>query len=229
MAKNRLTRKQLLKEPDEFLTTASKLIRWAKENTRSLIVGACIFFGVVLFISFYIYFQQDRANKAETLLGQALAKYQTEMETQDASAALAAARSDFETLLSSYGGLSAGRLGTLIYGHICLAGQAYDDAISLYQKALTNFGIESSLHNVILNGLGTAYQQKGEYPRAVDYFKQLVDSPSPVLKDVALFNLGRLYGQLGQTEESRKAYQKLSSEFPQSMYANVVKEKVGNS
>jgi tetratricopeptide (TPR) repeat protein len=229
MAKNRVTRKKLLKEPDEFLTTAGKLIRWARENTRSLIVGACIFFGVVFFISFYSFFQQNRANAAETLLGQALAKYQTEIEAKDPSAALAATRSDFEALLASYGDRSAGRLGTVIFGHICLAGQAYEDAIAQYQKSLSYFGDDSSLYNVILNGLGTAYQQKGEYPRAVAYFKQLAAGSSAVLKDAALFNLGRLYGQLGQTEESRKVYQQLSTEFPQSMYANVVKEKVGDT
>ncbi len=226
MAKNRVKRKQLLKEPDEFLSTAAKLIRWAKENTKSLIVGACAFFVVVLLISAYGYFHQRRANTAHTLLGQALVNYQTEIETKDAPAALAAARSDFQAVLESYGDLSAGKLGSVLYGHICLAGQAYDDAISQYQNALTYFGAESSLHNVILNGLGTAYQQKGEYPRAVEYFKQLAAGSSPVLKDVALFNLGRLYGQLGQTEESRKVYRQLSTEFPQSMYANVVKEKV---
>ena len=163
-------------------------------------------------------------------MGQALAKYQAEIESKTASAdALAKVRSDFDALLASYGSLPAGRLGAVLYGHICLAGGAYDDAIAHYQESLAKFGPESSLGNVILNGLGTAYQQKGDYPRAVTYFKQIVDGSSAVLKDVALFNLGRLYGQLGQTEESRKSYQQLSTEFPQSMFANVVKEKIGNS
>lgn len=229
MAKNRVTRKKLLKEPDEFLTTAGKLIRWGKDNTRTLVIGGCIFFGVVLLISGYSVFKQRKANTAEILFGQALNKYQVEIATKDASAALEATRSDYDALLASYGGQPAGRLGAVLYGHICLAGRAYDDAIAHYQESLTYFGTDSSLGNVILNGLGTAYQQKGEYPQAVVYFKQIADGSSPVLKDVALFNLGRLYGQLGKTEDSRTAYQRLSTEFPQSIYTNVVKEKVHNS
>jgi len=225
MAKNRVTRKKLLKEPDEFLTTAGKLIRWAKDNTRPLIIGGCIFFGLVLSISVYSVIKQRRAGTAEILLGQALSKYQAEIATKDASAALQATRSDYDALLASYGGQPAGRLGAVLYGHICLAGQAYDDAIAHYQESLTYFGADSSLGNVILNGLGTAYQQKGEYPQSVVYFKQIADGSSPVLKDVALFNLGRLYGQLGQMEESRKAYQQLSTEFPQSIYTSLVNEK----
>ncbi len=229
MAKRRVTRKQLLKEPDEFLTTAGKIVLWAKQNSKRVITGGCVVLGLVLAISAYAYFRQHNADAAENRLGQALAKYQSELANKDAAAALAAARGDFDGLLASFGDYPAGKLGTVIYGHICLAGQAYDDAIAKYQKALTYYGADTSLHNVIVNGLGTAFQQKGDYPQAVVYFKQLADGPSPVLKDVALFNLGRLYGQLGQSEESLKVYQQLSTDFPQSMFADVAKEKINNS
>lgn len=224
-----MTRKQMLKEPDEFISTADKIIHWVRQNSKSVIAASCAVIGLVVLISAYAWFQQRKADEAENLLGQALAKYQSVMENKDAPAALEAARSDFDTLLATYGKFPAGKLGTVIYGHVCLAGQAYDDAIAEYQKALTYYGPDSSLHNVILNGLGTAYQQKGDYPRAVTFFKQLAEGASPVLKDVALFNLGRLYNQMGQTEESQKVYQQLSTDFPQSMYATVAKEKINNS
>ena len=77
MAKNRVTRKQLLKGPDEFFTTTGRLINWAREHTIGLIWGGGIFLALVLFISFYGYFQAQRANTAEAMLGQALAKYQS--------------------------------------------------------------------------------------------------------------------------------------------------------
>lgn len=223
MAKNRVTRKQLLNEPDEFITIASRLIEWAKENTRTLIVGSCVFFGAVLLISIYSYYRQGQAEAAETRLGQALSTYNAVMDAKDATAALAAVRDDFGALSASYGGTPAGRLGRVIYGNICIAGQDYDDAVVQYEKSLAHFGAESSLSNVILNGLAAAYQQKGDYNRAISYYKQMADGTSRVLKDAALFNLGRLYGQLGQAEDSRKAYERLGAEFPQSMYANLIK------
>jgi tetratricopeptide (TPR) repeat protein len=224
MAKNKLSRKQLLNEPDEFISTANQILDWSKEHTRQLIAGTCVLLAVAAAVSIYLYHRQRQADAAEALLGQALAKYQTAMESKDAAAALAAVRSDFDKLLASYGNVPAGRLGAVIYGNICLAGQDYDDAIVHYQDSLPHFGAESSLVNVILNGLGTAYQQKGDYNRAISYFKQMADGTGTLLKDAALFNLGRLYRQLGKVKESRKAYERLGVEFPQSMYASMVKD-----
>jgi tetratricopeptide (TPR) repeat protein len=111
----------------------------------------------------------------------------------------------------------------VIYGNICIAGLDYDDAVVQYKKSLADFGTGSSLSNVILNGLATAYQQKGDYNQAVSYYTQMADGTGQVLKDAALYNLGRLYGQLGKADESREAYNRLGAEFPQSMYAALVK------
>ena len=223
MAKNRVTRKQQLKEPDEFITTASRVVEWARENTRALVVGICVLLAIAALLSIYSYHRQSRADTAEMRLGQALDKYETAMEGKDATAALAAVRDDFNVLTESYGGTPAGRLGAVIYGNLCIAGLDYDDAVVQYKKSLARFGTGSSLSNVILNGLATAYQQKGDYNQAVSYYTQMADGTGQVLKDAALYNLGRLYGQLGKADESREAYNRLGAEFPQSMYAALVK------
>lgn len=223
MAKDRVTRKQLLKEPDEFISTANRLIGWARENIRMLcVVGGAILVGAALF-SVFSYYRQVRADAAETRLGAALTKYQTSMEGKDPAVALDAVREDFEAMFASYGSTPAGRLGGVIYGNICAAAKSYDDAIAQYNKALAYFGKESSLGDVILNGLAASYQQKGDYNQAISYYKQMAEGTGTVLKDAALFNLGRLYGQLGQTEESRKTYERLGAEFPESTYAKLVK------
>ena len=229
MAKNRVTRKQLLKEPDEFLNSTGRLIEWARGNAKSLLWGGVIFLALVILSSAYGYFQARWANAAEVMLGQALAKYQNEIQTKDAQAALAVVRSDFDTLLNSYGSQPAGRLGEVIYGNVCLAGQAYDDAIAHYTSALTTFGADPSLSNIILNGLGTAYLEKGDYTQALEQLKKIADGSGSVFKDAALFNLGRLYTQLGKTEEGRQAYERLSADFPQSMYADLAKEQTAGS
>lgn len=226
MAKKRVTRKQLLKQPDEFMTTTGKLVQWAKDHTQQLVYGGAIFFGVVILVAFLGYHKERKRQSASTLYSQAMAKYEAAGGVQEAVKALAAARADFAQLVESYGNLPAGRLGRVMYGHLSLAGMALDDAVAQYQAALDDFGDNPVLQNVILNGLGSAYAQKGEYPAAIEQFEKLAEGSNPVLKDVALFHLGRLYDQLGRTKESQKVYQQLRTDFPETMYAQLAQEKI---
>jgi len=226
MAKKRVTRKQLLKEPDEFITTTGRLIAWAKENTQKLTIGAGVFFVLIIVVSVFGYYHDKRTNSAQLMFSQVVAKYQAEAGQKTSAEALSAVSEDLDLLVGTYGGTPAGKLGRVFYGHICVAGKAYDKAIEYYSQALDDFSSGTPLTNVILNGLAMAYQQKGTYPQAIESYRRLADGPGSILKDAALFNLGKLYGQLGQLEESRQAYQRLNTEFPGSMYANIVREKI---
>lgn len=226
MAKKRVTRKQLLKEPDEFITTTGQVISWAKENAKALGIGATLFFAVIIAVSIFAFVNQRRAAAANQLLGQMIEKYQTEAGVKDGGAALAAASGDFDVLIDSYGGQPAGKLGRLLYGHMASMAHDYDKAIENYQKALDDFGDDAALYNIIHNGLGVAYQEKGDYPNAIAHFQKIADGPDSLLKDTALFHLGKLLGQIGKAEESRQAYQRLIDEFPNSSYAGIAHEKV---
>lgn len=225
MAKKRVTRKQLLKEPDEFITTTGQLIAWAKANAKTLGIGATLFFTIILTVSIYAFVNEKRSTAAHLKLGEAVLKYQTEANAKDGAIAFSAVSGDIEALIDAYGGQPAGKMGRLFYGHMGTMANDYDKAIEYYQKALDAYGDDASLRNIIHNGLGSAYQQKGDYPNAVDHYQKIVDGAETVLKDTALFNLGKLLKQIGKAEESRQAYLRLSEEFPNSTYASIAREK----
>ena len=225
MAKKRVTRKQLLKEPDEFITTTGQLISWASANARALGIGSALFFAVIIAVSIYVFVNEKRSTAAHLMFGQAVLKYQTEAGTKDGLTAMTAVSEDFDALIDDYEGQSAGKLGRLFYGHMGTMANDYDKAIEYYQKALDDYGSDASLSNIIHNGLASAYQQKGDYPNAVQHYRKIADSSGSVLKDAALFNLGKLLGQLGKQEESRQAYQRLEDDFPDSSYASIAREK----
>lgn len=226
MAKKRVTRKQLLKGPDEFITTTGQLIQWAKTNAKPLGIGGALFMAVIIAVSIYAYINQRRSTTAHRMLGQAIEKYQAEAGAKDGAAALSAVSGDFNALIDSYGGQPAAKLGRLYYGHMASMAHDYDKAIENYQKALDDFGDDAALRNILHNGLGMAYQQKGDYPNAITQFQTIADGPDSLLKDAALFHLGKLLGQIGKPDESRQAYQRLIDEFPNSTYAGIANEKV---
>lgn len=224
MAKKGLTRKQLLKEPDEFITLTGKLISWSRQNTKQLVYWVCALVGAIVVVTGYGYYQESRSRSASALLGDGLAKYQATQKT--AAENLAAAKDDFTKLLAAYSGAPAARLGQVVFAHYNLAGGALDDAVKNYRQAQEVFGSDPSLSNIILNGLATAHEQKNEIDAAIGVYEKIVQGKSILLKDAALFHLGRLYQQSGQTDKSQKAYGQLNSEFPKSVYGPLAREKM---
>lgn len=224
MAKKGLTRKQLLNEPDEFITLTGKLIQWSRQNSRQLIYGGCVAVGILIILMGYGFYTESRNEAAATLLSQGLSKYQAANKTPAEN--LTAVKPDFTQLVEKYGEAPAGRLGQLVLAHYCLTGGSLDEAIKHYLQAKDDFGTDPSLQNIILGGLACAYEQKGEVEAAIGIFEQIAQAKGTVMKDEALFHLGRLYERSGQSEKSVKAYGQINSEFPDSVFAPLAREKM---
>ena len=114
-----------------------------------------------------------------------------------------------------------------IYANLSYEAGETDIAIQLYEKALDDTVEGGGYRNLILRSLGYAYEQKKDIQTAVTHFERIAGNDNPVAKDVALFNLGRLYEEMGNAEKSQAAYHRLVSEFPESVYYELVNEKLG--
>jgi tetratricopeptide (TPR) repeat protein len=228
MAKKRLTRKELLKEPDEFITLTGRLIAWVKANPKKLIYGIGVFLAVVLIGSGYAYYQENRAQTAADLLSQSLLKYEEIAAQGDAAKALDAVTADLDRLGEDFSGQAAGKLGIILYGHLCLKAHLPQKAIGLYQKGLDNFENDPALTPVILNGLALAQEAAKDVPAAIACFEKILSRDTSLYKDSALFHLGRLYANTGQPEKSRQMYERLGTEFPESAYVEIAREKAAS-
>jgi len=227
MAKRRISRKELVKEPDDFITFTGQAIRWARENTRLLIYGVCLFFGIIVLASAYRLYASHREDSGAALLSQTRIAYQAAVQAdKDPAKALAAVKPQFERLVAEYGHWTAGRLGRVLYAHAALDGDAPDEAIALYKRALDDFKADPTLTSSILSGLAAAHIEKGDNAAAIAYLERLVAARGKALKDAALFQLGALYKAAGQAEKSQAAYTQLSTDYPDSVYANIAKEKI---
>jgi tetratricopeptide (TPR) repeat protein len=226
MVKKRLTRKELLKEPDEFFTLTGQLINWVKANPKPITYGGGVLLAVIAIILGYGYYQKNRASVAADLLGKSLAQYGQLVANGGEAKALATVGPDFERLIDKLGGQPAGRLGCLLYAHFNLKAGEFRKAAELYQKALRSFAREPSLAPIILNGLASAYQAAGDTSLAIGTYEKIVALDVKTYTDSALFELGGLYAKAGQTEKSREMYERLTANFPDSSYVPLAREKM---
>ena len=213
MAKQkRVTRKQLLKEPDEFITTTGRIIRWGRQYTKQVAYAAGAFLILLVVIAGYRYFSNSAENKAFLLLDQAVGKYETQKKGMDALAAYEDAGDDFEYIIRKYDNTEGGKLATVVFARISYDANNVDRAIQLYEAALAYFENNPTYQNFLWSGLGYAYEKKQDVRMAISWFEKIAGGEDPIVKDVALFNMGRLYHDLGDTAKSMQAYERLTTE-----------------
>ena len=199
--KRKKTRKELLKEPDEFLTISSKLINLAIEYKTQLTYVLGIILVLAVIISGIRFFSVRAEVYGEV----------TE---------------DFQLILDKYKGKESAKLARLTYANICYDANKYEKAIELYKTAQTEFEKYPMILHQILSNLGYAYEQLEDYVTAISYFEKISSAPEPILRDEALYHLGRLYDKLGQNEKSREAYNKILNDHQDFIYIDLVKERM---
>ena len=229
MAKKKIPRKALLSTQDEFITFSTRLLQFTVKY-RLQIAGA--FGGLLALIVIFSglrYFSSKAEERAFAALDRGIKYYESVLKEGGAQIAFEAARKDFEPLLEKYSRKKAGKLARVYFANICYKAGQFDRAIGLYKKGLEDFEDNEILKAMILSGLGYNYEGKKDYQAAVEHFEVIVSNPEAIMKDEALFNLGKIYAVIGQTAKSMAAYNRLVAEHPDSIYYNLVKEKISGS
>ena len=227
MAKHKVSRKQLLKEPDEFITFSGKMIRFFTDRRKELSISLAIFLTAILLIAVYR-FLDDRWENAASMKAEAvIEKYQRQMaDGKTPEIALAAVEPDVRQVLDRYAGQVGGLLARVFYADACLAAGRPDDAIVLYREAHGDVDPGSYHHVRILNGLAQAYLAKPDYPQATAVLREIADTGMGGFADGALFQLALVYTATGETEKSADTYRSLVETFPESAYVPIAREAV---
>ena len=227
MAKKRKkTRKELLREPDEFMTISGKLIGFAVDHKNQLAYALGIIVILALIISGYRFFSIRAENNASALLDKSLTKYNSLKTDKQPDEVYGEVSADFQFILDKYKGKESAKLARIIYANICYNAGKYKQAIELFKTALTDFAKYPMIHQQILSNLGYAYEQEKDYSTAVGYFEKISSATGPIMRDEALYHLGRLYDKLGENEKSREAYNKILTDHQDFIYIDLVKERM---
>lgn len=225
MAKGaKLSRKQLLKEPDQFITTTGRMIRWARSHQRSLLWGTGGFLVLVVAIVGYIALSERLEQRAQDRFRGLMDRYSAKLESDGAKAAFDDVKEDFEGALDSYGGKDAAVPARFAFADICMEAREPELALRHLRQSLKDFEKDPFYRYLVLDKMGHAYLALKVYPRAIEVFEEVAARKDFFLQDEALFLLGGIYNETGDGQKSRNAYQKLLSDHGDSIYGSLVRE-----
>ena len=222
------SRKRQLEQPDEFITFSQRLIEFVAKHRTQLSYALGVLAVLIIAIVGVLYFSNKAESRAFALLDQGMAKYKTAIQNKTPGEAYLEVKQDFQTILEKYSGKDAEKFARVFCADICYKADDFDKAIEMYNKALQDFENNPFFKNIILRGLGHSFIEKKDYTNAAKYFEMLAAGPDAIMKDEALFNLGELYATLGNKDKSRDSFKKILSDYSDSMYVEIVKEKLVN-
>ncbi|NQT10116.1 MAG: tetratricopeptide repeat protein [Desulfobacteraceae bacterium] len=226
MAKKRITRKQLIKGPDEFISFSSRLLESAIKYKVQISFALGVVALLIIVVSGIRYFSNKAENRAFALLDQAITGYNFIVKDNGHEKAYQNISQNFDFIIKKYSRRDAAKLAGLIYANICYNAGDYEKATALYNKSLKDFKNYPSINTFILSGTGYNYEEKNDYKNAVKYFEIIVSQSGAIMKDQALFNLGRLYATMGENEKSIAAFKKIISNHTDSIYIELARERV---
>jgi len=226
MAKRKVNkRKQLLKEPDEFLVFSRRLFNYTIDNYQYVLAALGGIMTIALIILGIRAWNQSSENTGAIKLSEAKTIFYKALEEnpQNIEAAFSSAETSFETVISDYNGTVAGKMGTIVYANMCYETGRYNKAISLYEDSLNYFESSSSLYPLIRYNLGYAYMANKDYDNALEILEKDAFSPDGLMQSDMLFLLSLIYDRKGNTEKRDEIFKMIESGDESALFYNIVK------
>jgi tetratricopeptide (TPR) repeat protein len=217
MAKQKITRKALLKSPDEFLTFTEKALDFIRERAGYFHVA-----GIVLASIALVYLAVTTYLNYVNKKGQG-AYYAAYSEVRQEKADLEKAEVLFKKVLDDHNLSRVGKLAAPQIGYMKYRANRHDEAVAFYETFM-NQSSEKSLYRTLASlALAAVYEGKGELESAIALLTDLSSLPDNVFMEQTLLGLGRLYRLTGQEAKAAEVYQEFSSRFAASPFLAQVK------
>ena len=216
MAK-KVTRKELLREEDEFTTFSARAIQFFKEHRHQL---NYVIIGVAAVALIYVAFNffmgrtnkegQDAYNHAFYSLTQSMASGATEAPIQ--------AEEQFQRVLDDFGLSKVSNLARPQLARLKFLKGEYDEAISLFQEFSKDASDKPLYQSLARLGLAACYEAKGEYAKSIEVLTQVTNNPGKTFREQAMLDLARVYRLSDQEEKSKEILSAFVEEYQNSPF-----------
>jgi tetratricopeptide (TPR) repeat protein len=226
MTAKKISRKKLLKEPDEFISTTAKVLQFLRDHRRKMTIYGVVAMALVAAgFGGYSYFRWQEG-KAQVIQQQAFQLYQ---ETFNRAANPEGQKENYRKALEKFrealsvrGWGNTAQVSQIYIGHCHYALKEYDQAISAYSRCL-----EGPFRSMALNGLGYCYEAKGDYAQAAENYQKNAEESGNPYQGESMLDVARCYEALKQKQKALEAYQKALTKNPKSRLADFIQWKIG--
>ena len=200
MAK-RLTRKKL-KQKDEFITTAEKIINSAAKYRSSFIVAGIVLLFSLIFASIGFYYYKDYSKKGSIAYFQDLHLYEVAMNSHDKTD-ITNALNGFESLKTNFRFLKISKLALLYIGNCEYMLGDYDKAAETYKTFLSAWGnTNNAIAAIAYNGEIQSDIAKNDCKSALAIANKLLNENDNAFVQLTYIHAVDCYLKLNQSKDA---------------------------
>jgi predicted negative regulator of RcsB-dependent stress response len=207
MAK-KISRKELLKGTDEFLTFSGKAVNFMTTHQRELkYAGVVIAILVVAYLGVTTYLRHVNKNgqNAYNTAYQTLTK---EMKPDANRDNLLKSEELFSKVTDDYGLSKVAQLALPQIAYLKFLDKKYDEAIGLYQKFLDKVAGNTEYELMTNLALAACFEAKGDLKSATEILIPVIEIPDSSFSEPAMLSLARLYRLDNKPEKAREILNK---------------------
>ncbi|MBW2103937.1 MAG: tetratricopeptide repeat protein [Deltaproteobacteria bacterium] len=218
MAKKKLTRKELLKGEDEFITLSTRGILFVRAHLRELkAIGIGIVAVILIYLAAYTYLGYVN-RKGQAAYNEAYYALVETLKPGGDRSGLKKADELFAKVMEEYSLSKAADLALPQAAYVKFLSGAYDEAGELYRRYLDEISENPHYRSLATLGLSACYEAKGEYGEAAELLKPLLEDRGNPFRDAAMLALARIHRLRNQPEKEKALLEKFVKAYPDSPF-----------
>ncbi len=213
--KKKMTRKELLKGEDEFISVSGRIVNYIASHSQHikysliiLVVASALTAGAFLWLRYMNNKSMSAYNLANKKV-KGINISEAEIDTEEIQSAI----QSFNKIKKKYGWTKAAELSVPHMAFLEFARGNYKESESLYRSYLNDDNPDPIYHSMARFGIAASCEAMGDYKTAIVQLKEIIDDEDSFLKEEAMFTLGRLYALDGQEIKSRKTFRGFVNQF----------------
>lgn len=204
MAKKKITRKELLKKPDEFITFSARAVNFLGLHLRELkYFGYAIAVIAICYLAVQTYMRHVN-KQGQNAYNTAYHSVTENMKPDADPEALKKSEELFRGVIDEYGLSKAARLALPQVGYLKFTEKKYDEAIVLYRAFLDKVSGNTEYESLTRLALAACYEASGDLEKAIETLNPILERPDGPFNEIAMLHVERLYRLVNQHEKAEK-------------------------
>jgi predicted negative regulator of RcsB-dependent stress response len=195
------------KEPEELIGAAHQALDYVRPFLKWIILGV-VALGVVLLVwGGYSYFQHSRETHAQA----ALEKVRPELSRPDQAEA---AIKSLTALIQQYPSTQAAQMARVFKANLLFQTKKYAEAAKIFEELRSSSSGNDpyAWSPFVTESLAYCYEAQGDYAKAAQTLKPLVDQALGSYQTILLSHLALLYDKAGDHQLAADAWQRLMTQ-----------------